>query len=171
MNLNKIPSGTPEEFNVIIEIPKGSSVKYEFDEALGVFKLDFVYQDLSFPFSYGFIPNTLAEDGDPLDVCVFAGQPLITGSVVACRAVGIAEVLDRGVGDNKIFAVPVLDLPMKDILDISDFSEEQLRQIEDFWREVAVQKNKIMEVKGFFGRGRATEEIKKSIKNNLWEKF
>lgn len=163
MNIKNIPFGEIDGFYVVVETPQGSCNEYEYDENTQAFKLNFVYKNgLSYPFNYGSVAGTRGGDGDFLDAIVFSSFPLPVGSIVLCQAVGMIELLDRGERDNKIITVPILDPLSEKYNSLEDFSEEQIRQMEDFFQEVAVQKNKIMEIKGFFGKGRALEEIEKS---------
>lgn len=156
--------GKIEAFNVRVEIPEGSSVKYEYSEELGALVADFIFQNgFAWPFNYGEILGTKGGDGDKLDAIVLSTHPLHPGSIAVCRAIAMAEIIDRGEIDNKIICVPVVDRDLEFYQDLDSLSEEQLRSYEDFFRELAVQKNKILEIKGFHNRERAEEEIKKSI--------
>lgn len=161
---NNIPFGEINKFNVLIEIPEGTEIKFEYNSEYDAFVVDFIPTDLVWPFNYGEIFGTRGGDEDKLDVLVLSSKPLPMGSVVVCRAIGMAEIVDRGEEDNKIICVPVLDKQLNNLQDIGDLSEEQLRSYDDFFRELAVQKDKIMEIKGFRGKDRAEEEIKKSLK-------
>ena len=164
LNLRTVPFGSPEEFNVLIEIPQGSQNKYEFDEKHEAIRLDFVLSGgLTWPANYGSVVGTLGGDGDMLDVFVFSSNPVYPGVLVACKPFGMIEVIDRGETDNKILAVAVVDPRSKYLNDLEDLPEEEVRQFEDFLAELAQQKNKIMEIKGFHGRQRALEELKKSV--------
>src|SRR3989344_6975947 len=110
MSYKDIPLGTAEEFNVMVEIPKGSENKYEYDDDLDIIKLDWVFTGgFHFPFDYGFMPETRGGDGDNLDVFVINSHSLTVGTVAKCRAIGMIELLDMGVEDNKILAVPISD--------------------------------------------------------------
>lgn len=163
INLNNTPFGTPEEFNVVIEIPEGSNLKYECDPETGELKLDFVFKDLVFPFNYGFIPHTLGGDNDPLDAMVLASAPLKPGEVVKCKAVGMLKTIDRGEVDDKLVTVPLNDELASKYQDSSDLPADFLEKCADFYREVAIQKQKTMEVKTLENRQTALEEIKKSL--------
>ncbi len=167
MDFKNTPFGDLEKFNVLIEIPKGSSNKLEYDQDLDAIRLDFVFEDLAFPFNYGSIAGTLGGDGDHLDAIVLSSYVLPIGILVPCKPIGMMEILDRGEQDNKIICIPVKDPLIKQYEDIADFSEEQLREWEDFHHAVAVQKNKIMEIKGFHGKDVALAELEKCrIKKN-----
>lgn len=113
MNISKIPIGKnpPEEINVFVEIPQGSSIKYELDKETGVIIVDrFAYTSMFYPFNYGFIPNTHAEDGDPVDVLVISTYPVHPGTLIPARPIGILEMEDEEGIDTKILAVPTKKL-------------------------------------------------------------
>ncbi len=109
INLYKeVPAGTPEEFNVVVEVTKGTMNKVEYDEEGGYFKLDRVlHQPTVYPFDYGFIPQTHGGDGDAIDVCLLLTQPTFPGCVVKARAIGVIQMEDQDGVDDKIIAVPV----------------------------------------------------------------
>lgn len=156
---NHIPLGSSEKFNVIIEIPEGTSNKYEYDEKLDAITLDFIFIDAPYPHNYGFLPETRAEDGDHLDALVVNPYPLMTGTVVPCRAIGMIELLDRGEKDNKIIAVPAVATPAKLPVSLQDISEEHRLQLKNFFEKLAKQKNKTTEILAFHDRERAMQEI------------
>ena len=98
----------PGEFTAVVEIPMGSSVKYELDKPTGLLRVDrILYSAVYYPANYGFIPQTLAEDGDPCDVIVVGQVPVVPGAVIRCRPIGALMMRDEGGGDEKIVAVPV----------------------------------------------------------------
>lgn len=164
MNLNDIPFGTIEKFNTVIEVTEGSRNKYEMDEGLGHIVLDFIFSpEFRWLHNYGFIAGTRGGDGDRLDVMVISSTPLEVGGVVPCRAVGIVELLDRGEVDNKVLAVPVADSFKKDIQTLEDLGEEFQVEVSKFYEQIAREKNKTMEIKGFHGKERAEQEIKNSL--------
>jgi inorganic pyrophosphatase len=105
---HEIPAGDAEAFHMVVDLPKGSSNKYEYDEDGGYFKLDRVlHSQMFYPFDYGFIPQTHSDDGDAIDVCLLTTYPTFSGCVVKCRAIGMLKTADEKGGDNKILAVPV----------------------------------------------------------------
>lgn len=163
MNLNNILFGSLEAFSVLVEIPQGSNLKYEFDEASGVMKVDFVFKNLIFPFNYGFIPHTLGGDGDALDAIVLSSAPILSGSVIQCRAVGVLETIDTGEVDNKLVVVPLSDPLSQKYQDIADLPEGSLKKWTDLYMEIARQKNKTIKVLGLENKQTALEEIKKSL--------
>lgn len=131
-----IPAGRrpPEEVSVIVEIPAGSRNKYELDKDTGGFRLDRVlYSAVHYPGDYGFIPRTLAGDGDPCDVLVLIKQPTFPGCRIEARPIGMLRMDDRGDPDNKIVAVPTGDPHQLEYFDIADIPTHLLREIEHFF--------------------------------------
>jgi inorganic pyrophosphatase len=160
MAYKNIPFGEVEAFNVLIEISQGSSNKYEYDEELDEIKLDFVFWgECKFPDNYGLVPETLAGDGDHLDAIVLNPTPLEVGTVVACRAVGILETIDRGEVDNKLVVVPVCCKEYEKIQSVEDLSAGFEEKYTKFYGLVGSQKNKKIEMKGLFGKEKAIEEL------------
>lgn len=165
MNLwHDIPSGDSEKLNVIIEIPKESRVKYELDKETGLIKFDRVlYSPMHYPANYGFVPQTLWEDGDPLDVLVLAYEPLIPGSLVETRPIGILEMEDDGESDSKVLSVPISDPRFKNTKDISDIEEHLLHEIKHFFKVYKDLQEKEVRVGDWKGSKEAKEAILKSI--------
>ncbi|MBV9827982.1 MAG: inorganic diphosphatase [Alphaproteobacteria bacterium] len=109
MDINLIPPGDnpPDNINVLVEIPQGGLIKYEFDKQTGALFVDrFLATEMVYPGNYGFIPQTLADDGDPLDVLIISPASVMPGAVVRCRPVGVLKMEDEQGGDDKIVAVP-----------------------------------------------------------------
>jgi inorganic pyrophosphatase len=169
MNLwHDIPLGdnVPEEINAIIEIPKGSNNKYEIDKATGLIKLDRAnYTAASFPYDYGFAPQTLWEDGDPLDLIVLTTYPLFPGILVAVRPVAVIEMIDNGESDFKVIAVPVEDKRWEDVHDLGDLNKHMVKEFQHFLESYKALKGKPspVEIRGIKGRAEAMEAVKKSI--------
>lgn len=161
MDIQNLSAGTIQKPNVLIEIAQGTNIKYEFDEASGLLKLDFMYSDsLVFPFNYGFIPNTKSQDNDPLDAMVFSSKPLVIYTLAEVQPFGLLRLKDRGEQDNKLLVVPTVDPLAGKYRDIGDFDELLQNRLLDFWRQVGQEKHKSMEFEGFFGRAEALAEIK-----------
>ncbi len=161
--LHDIESGDETKMNVIIEIPKGSKNKYEIDKATGIIALDRVYhttQDM--PFDYGFVPQTLWDDGDALDVVVLTTHPLASGILVRVRPVGIMHMVDSGESDAKIIAVPVKDVRWNDVQDLGDINKHTLAEMEHFFSTYKGIEKKTVEIKGFGDKKEAIEAFKKS---------
>ena len=140
MDLSQIPAGRnpPKDVNVLIEIPAGGlPVKYEMDKASGALFVDrFLHTAMFYPGNYGFIPHTLSEDGDPIDVLVISSVPVIPGAVVRCRPVGVLVMQDQAGPDEKIIAVPTDDLhPFHtNVRSYRDLPDILLKQIEHFFQ-------------------------------------
>ena len=166
MNLDKVTSGrdVPNDFNVIIEIPQhGDPIKYEVDKETGAMFVDrFMSTAMHYPCNYGYIPHTLSEDGDPVDVLVVTPVPLITGVVVRCRPVGMLKMTDEAGVDAKLIAVPVDKLCglYKEIKKPADFSPLLLNQISHFFEHYKdLEPNKWVKVEGWVGAEEAKGEI------------
>ena len=124
----------PEQVTAVIEIPRGSRNKYELDKDSGLFKLDRVlYSAVHYPGDYGFVPRTLHEDGDPLDVLVRINEPTFPGCQIDVRPIGVLRMLDLGEPDDKILAVPVNDPLHREYFDIADMPQHFLREVEHFF--------------------------------------
>ncbi|NJM95849.1 MAG: inorganic diphosphatase [Phormidesmis sp. RL_2_1] len=136
MDLSRIPAQPkPGIVNVLVEIPAGSKNKYEFDKDLNAFALDRVlYSSVQYPYDYGFIPNTLADDGDPLDGMVMMDQPTFPGCVIPARPIGMMEMIDGGDRDEKILCVPADDPRYANIKTIDDIEEHRLAEIAEFFK-------------------------------------
>lgn len=158
----------PEEINVIIDIPKGCSNKYEYKEERGYFELDrVIYSPLFFPFEYGFIPQTLSEDGDSLDVVLLTTFPTFSSCLIKARPVGVLLMEDEKGIDHKIVAVPLekIDPHFKDIKDIKDLNEHLKEEIKVFFEDYKkLEKDKFVKIKGWENTDKAKEIIEKAIK-------
>ncbi len=165
--LHDVDPGTKEEMNVIIEIPKDSHNKYEIDKKTGLIKLDRAnYSSAAYPFDYGFVPQTLWDDGDALDVIVLTTYPLNVGVLVAARPVGIMSMIDSGEADDKVIAVPAEDKRWDDVQDLADVNKHMLKEIQHFFETYKNLKGKlaIVEIGGFKGRTEAEEAFEKGRK-------
>lgn len=162
--LHDIAPGTPESINVIVEIQKGSGNKYEIEKKSGMIKLDRVlHTSQDFPFDYGFVPQTLWHDGDPLDVVILATYPFYPGILVEVRPVAIMNVNDSGDEDDKIIAVPAKDPRWNDINDLEDLNEHTLREIAHFYSTYKDLQDKEVVVKGFKGAKEAKDAFAEGI--------
>ena len=124
----------PNVIYVIIEIPKGSRNKYEYGKELGVIKLDRVlFSPLHYPGDYGLIPRTLYDDGDALDVLVMINEPTFPGCIIEARPIGLFKMLDQGVADDKVLAVPARDPIFDDYWDIKDIPQHFLKEVAHFF--------------------------------------
>ena len=151
--------------NVIIEIPKNSKNKYEIDKETGMIALDRVMHTAQdYPFDYGFVPQTLFDDGDALDVVVLTTYPLAPGILVRCRPVAIMGMLDSGEQDDKVIAVPVDDPRFDEVQDKADVNKHTLKEIEHFFSTYKKIQEKSVAISGFNGRDAAMEAFNKSVK-------
>ena len=151
MDLSRIPA-QPEAglVNVLIEIPAGSKNKYEFDKDMGAFALDRVlFSSVQYPYDYGFIPNTLADDGDPLDGMVLMDQPTFPGCVIAARPIGMLEMIDGGDRDEKILCVPAEDPRYADVKTLADVAPHRLDEIAEFFKTYKNLEKKVTEILGW----------------------
>jgi len=170
MSINDIQPGKniPEEINVVIEIPANSSpVKYEVDKDTGALLVDrFMATPMFYPCNYGYIPNTLSEDGDPLDVLVVTPYPLVNGSVIRCRPVGVLKMEDESGLDAKLMAVPVdkLSTIYQDVKEATDLPPLLLQQVEHFFENYKdLEKGKWVKVQGWADAKEAKAEIEKAV--------
>ena len=137
----------PHEFNAVIEIPFGSSVKYELDKSSGMIMLDrILYSAVYYPANYGFIPQTLAEDGDPLDVLVFCQEPVVPLTVMQARTVGLMTMLDAGARDHKVIAVACKDPEFNSYNDAREMPSHRLTMLRRFFQDYKLLEGKSVEV-------------------------
>ena len=165
MNLwHEIEHGTPDEINVIIEIGKGSKNKYEIDKKTGLIALDrTAHTAQDFPFDYGFVPQTLWHDGDPVDVILLTTFPLQPGVLVRVRPVAIMSMIDDGDSDDKIIAVPISDPRWNDIKDLKDINKHTIKEMEHFYSTYKKLQNKEVKVTGFKGKNDAEKAFREGV--------
>lgn len=166
MNLDRVGSGTdiPNDFNVIIEIPMNADpIKYEVDKETGAMFVDrFMSTCMHYPCNYGYIPHTLSDDGDPVDVLVISPVPLITGVVVRCRPLGMLRMSDEAGEDAKLLAVPINKLCnlYQDIESCEDLPQLTLSQIAHFFAHYKdLEEGKWVKIQGWDGVESAKSEI------------
>jgi inorganic pyrophosphatase len=154
--------------NVLIEIPAGSKNKYEFDKDLNAFALDRVlYSSVQYPYDYGFVPNTLADDGDPLDGMVIMDQPTFPGCVIPARPIGMLIMIDGGDRDEKILCVPAKDPRYADVKSLADIAPHRLDEIAEFFRSYKNLEKKVTEIRGWEGLEAVQALVTKSIEAAL----
>ena len=147
-----------------MEIPGGSRNKYELDKASGILRLDRVlYSAVHYPADYGFIPQTLAEDDDPMDVLVLLKEPTFPGCEVDLRPLGVLHMLDRGVPDEKILAVPTEDPLQEEFRELTDVPKHLLAEIQHFFQTYKDLEGKRMEIAGWEKSDSAMRVITASI--------
>ena len=165
MDLSKIPpQPEPGVVNVLIEIPAGSKNKYEFDKDLNAFALDRVlYSSVQYPYDYGFIPNTLADDGDPLDGMVLIDQPTFPGCVIAARPIGMLEMIDGSDRDEKILCVPDKDPRYSQVKSLRDVGQHRKDEIAEFFKTYKNLEKKVTEILGWKDVGEIMPLVNKCI--------
>ncbi|MCV2886247.1 inorganic diphosphatase [Aestuariibacter sp. AA17] len=171
MSLNAVPAGKnlPDEINVIIEIPAHADpVKYEVDKESGAIFVDrFMATCMHYPTNYGYVPHTLSEDGDPVDVLVITPFPLMAGAVIRCRPVGVLNMTDESGTDAKVLAVPAdkLSTIYRGITEVDQVPELLRNQIEHFFEHYKdLEPNKWVKIEGWANAAAAKEEIVASVK-------
>lgn len=154
----------PEIVNSIVEIPKGSRAKYELDKESGMLKLDRVlYSSFHYPTNYGFIPQTLGEDLDPLDILVLSQISVQPLCLVKAKVIGVMRMIDGGKDDDKIIAVAAQDISVSHIKTIAELPEHFYSELKHFFEEYTKLENKVVTVDEFQGRDVAEQIIKKAI--------
>lgn len=155
-----------ESVLAFIEIPRGSRNKYEYDETTGTFVLDRVlYSSVHYPTDYGFVPDTLAEDGDHLDVCVLMTEPSFPGCMIEARPLGGLDMVDEKGHDFKLLAVPVNDPRFAHYQSLDQVGKHWLREIETFFATYKLLENKQTDIRGWHGLEVALEQIEISREN------
>lgn len=172
MSYEKVSPGDnlPENLNVIIEIPAhGEPVKYEVDKASGALFVDrFMSTSMHYPCNYGYVPRTLCDDGDPLDVLVVAPHPLVVGSVITVRPIGMLKMTDESGMDSKILAVPSNKLTHQyhKVATFEDLPESLIKSIAHFFEHYKdLEEGKWVNIDGWFGLEETKQEIMDSVKN------
>ena len=166
-NLYHLPAGpkAPDLIDVVIEVPMGSSNKYEYDPELNVFRLDRVlYSPMHYPGDYGFVPGTLADDGDPVDVLVLINAPTFPGAVLTVRPLGYLEMSDEKGQDQKLLAVPAHDPRYDGNRHIDTISRHRLREIEHFFNIYKELEGKETRVDGWRGLDEAHDLIRRCVR-------
>lgn len=170
MDLAALPIGKnpPHEVNVVVEVPVGGEpIKYEMHKASGALMVDrFLYTAMRYPGNYGFIPHTLSDDGDPIDVVIANQRGLLPGSVIAVRPIGVLRMQDEAGGDEKILAVPVPKLTQRyeHVHNYTDLPEITIRQVQHFFEHYKdLEPNKWVKVLGWGDAAEAREMINAAI--------
>ena len=165
MDLSRIPAQPkPGVINVLIEITGGSKNKYEFDKDINAFALDRVlFSSVQYPYDYGFVPNTLADDGDPLDGMVLMDEPTFPGCVIAARPIGMLEMIDGGDRDEKILCVPDKDPRYVGVKTLDDIASHRLDEIAEFFKTYKNLEKKVTEILGWKGLDAVQPLVEKCI--------
>ncbi|KAL5149045.1 Soluble inorganic pyrophosphatase 4 [Glycine soja] len=154
----------PKIFNCVVEIGKGSKVKYELDKRTGLIMVDrILYSSVVYPHNYGFIPRTICEDGDPMDVLVIMQEPVLPGCFLRAKAIGLMPMIDQGEKDDKIIAVCADDPEYRHYNDIKELPPHRLAEIRRFFEDYKKNENKEVAVNDFLPASAAYEAIKHSM--------
>jgi len=154
----------PSVINGVIEIPAGSRIKYEIDKKTGLLKLDRVlFSATHYPSNYGFIPQTLGDDKDPLDIVVLTYEPVVPLCIVSSRVIGVMRMIDNGEGDDKIIAVADDDTTLRDVQSLEDLPAQKLDEISHFFETYKLLEKKEVKVSGFENKEVAVSIIEKAI--------
>ena len=158
------PLHSPGLIHVVVETPKRSRNKVEYDLEAGFFRLDRVlYSSLHYPGEYGFVPQTMHDDGDPLDAIVLVREPTFTGCVIEARPVGVFHLIDGGQADDKILCVPDRDPLYAHVLELADVAPHTLKEIEHFFQVYKDLEEKHTESGGWGDRSVAEREIERAV--------
>jgi inorganic pyrophosphatase len=154
----------PSVVNAIVEIPKGRRSKFEVDKASGLMKLDrYLFSSSHYPGDYGFIPQTLADDGDALDIVVMVNEPTFSGCLIEARVVGLFKMTDRGRNDYKVLAVPNSDPLFAEFTQLENVPKHFLREVEHFFATYKQLEGVKIETQGWDGVAVATNEVRSSV--------
>ena len=166
----QIPPGTniPTVVNGIVEIPKGRRNKFEYDKELGVFRLDrHLYSSSFYPGDYGFVPQTLAEDGDPLDILVMVNEPTFPGCLIETRVVGIFKMKDKGDNDYKLLGVPNRDPLFAEYQELDDVPRHFLREVSHFFETYKQLEGVHVQAEGWGKKEEAIEQVRDAVMRYL----
>lgn len=153
-----------DHFNVVIEIPRGSKVKYELDKPTGLLRVDRVlYSSVHYPCNYGFLPRTYCDDNDPLDVLVLGSESVYPLSILTARAIGVMHMMDEGQRDDKIIAVHTADPSMAVYKDIGELPSHLFREIQKFFETYKDLEGKTVEVDAFHGHKKALSVVTEAM--------
>lgn len=154
----------PEIVNALMEIPQGSRTKYEIDKETGLLKLDrVIYSSFHYPVNYGFIPQTLGHDGDPLDILVLCSQPIQALCLVQATVIGNMQMIDSGEKDDKIIAVASKDPSVNHITSIEEMPPHFISQLRNYFEQYKVLENKQVQIEEFQDKETAFEIINEAI--------
>ncbi|PSQ86334.1 MAG: inorganic pyrophosphatase [Bacteroidetes bacterium QH_2_63_10] len=163
-----IGADAPDVFNAIIEIPQGSKVKYELDKETGMLRVDrMLYSSVVYPANYGFIPQTYADDRDPLDVLVLAQEAVDPLSILRARPIGMMSMLDDDEEDAKVICIHMDDPAFNDYWHIKELPDHRLLELRRFFKDYKALEDKTVRVQDFFGPERAKDITEESVERYL----
>ncbi|KAK9786382.1 hypothetical protein WJX73_001923 [Symbiochloris irregularis] len=159
-----IGKDAPVMLNAVVEIPRGSKVKYELDKQTGMLFIDrILYSSVVYPHNYGFIPQTLCEDNDPLDILILMQEPVVPMSFMRVKPIGVMGMLDQGEQDDKIIAVHADDPEFRNFTDVSELPKHRLMEIRRFFEDYKRNEHKDVKVDEILGHEKALEIIKEAM--------
>lgn len=158
------PDTAAESVNVVIEIPRGSKVKYELDKPTGLLRVDRVlYSSVHYPANYGFLPRSYCDDGDPLDILVLGEESVVPLAMMQARPIGVMHMEDEGQDDDKIIGVHIHDPAYAEIVDIAQLAKHTFAEIRRFFEDYKVLEHKTVKVEQFSGPERAIEVVREAL--------
>ena len=165
MDLSDLPpSPSPGLVNLVVEIPAGSRNKYEYFSSAGIMALDRVlHSSVKYPFDYGFVPNTLAEDGAPLDAMVVMEEPTFAGCLIQARPIGVLDMHDSGAYDGKLLCIPIADPRQREINTIKQIAQNQLEDVAEFFRTYKSLEGRVIVIDGWRDYDAVDELLKSCI--------
>lgn len=150
--------------NLVVEIPAGCRNKYEYNAEAGVMALDrILHSSVRYPFDYGFVPNTLAEDGAPLDAMVIMEEPTFAGCLIRARPIGILDMIDCGAHDGKLVCVPEVSQLHRSIHSIRQIAGNQLEEVAEFFRTYKNMEGRVIEITGWLDAGAVPELLERCV--------
>ena len=161
--LHNIDPGNADVMHAIIEIPRGSKNKYEIDKETGIIALDrAMHTAQDYPVDYGFVPQTLWDDDDALDIAIITTYPLYPGILVPVRPVGVLKMIDDGESDDKVMSVPANDMRFDEVQDIKDVNKHTIKEIQHFFETYKTIQNKVVTITGIGTAAEAKEVFERS---------
>jgi inorganic pyrophosphatase len=169
MDLSQLPAcPAPGLVNLVVEIPAGCRNKYEYNADAGVMALDrILHSSVRYPFDYGFIPNTLAEDGAPLDAMVIMEEPTFAGCLIRARPIGILDMIDSGAHDGKLLCVPEAGMVRQGIRSIRQIASNQLEEVAEFFRTYKSMDGRVIEIIGWLDHDAVPGLLSRCIESAL----
>lgn len=159
-----LPADRKAWFPAVIEIAKGSKVKYELDKATGLLRVDrILFSAVFYPENYGFVPRTFCDDGDPLDVLVLCEESILPTALMRVRAIGVMSMRDEKGTDDKLIGVHIDDPHYADTFQLDDLPRHRLRELEQFFRDYKMLEEKFVDVGGFRGTAEALDILESAI--------